>query len=132
MRIFVYGSLMTGFWNYERLLKGKVKSVTSAEMEGLLYHLPAGFPGVTEGEGIVKGELMELDDEGILQRLDSLEGYVPGSNNNLYTRVRKKVKLKNGETQFCWVYLYEDKDYLHEKGILIEDGDWRKYLQERG
>lgn len=62
-RLFVYGSLMEGFFNYEKIFLGKVLSRTPARVRGLLYHQTRkGYPAMIPGGGWVKGELLELED----------------------------------------------------------------------
>ena len=130
-RVFVYGSLREGFWNFQRLLKGKVNSITSAEIKGILYHLPEGYPAVIEGDGNVKGEVVELVDDDLLVKLDNLECYRGEGQNNLYDRKNIKVRLEGGEDIYCWVYFYNRGNFQHlkENGVLITDGDWKKFIK---
>lgn len=131
-RVFVYGSLRQGFWNFQNLLKGKVNSIVSAEIKGNLYHLPEGYPAAIEGDGNVKGEVLELVDDDLLARLDSLEGYRGVGQNNLYERKKVNTRLKDGEEISCWVYFYSrgNLQHLKKKGVLITDGDWKKFIKE--
>lgn len=130
-RVFVYGSLRQGFWNFQRLLDGKVNSIISGEIKGSLYHLPEGYPAAIEGDGNVKGEVLELADDDLLVRLDSLEGYKEEGQNNLYERKKVNVRLKGGKEISCWVYFYGKGNFQHlkEKGVLITDGDWKKFIE---
>ena len=108
MLIFVYGTLMRGFCNYESLLKGKTDYIIPAGAEGLLFHMQESYPAMITGAGTVRGEVMKLSDEGILKSLDRLEGYVEGSRGNLYERVERNAKLETGEVMMCWMYFYAD------------------------
>ena len=63
-RMFVYGTLMKGFVNYDHHLRGQVISITQGDTAGQLYHLPQGYPALVEGDKAIKGEVMELVDRG--------------------------------------------------------------------
>ena len=39
-KIFVYGSLRTGFYNYNKYLKGKIEDAVLGKVKGKLYHMP--------------------------------------------------------------------------------------------
>lgn len=45
LRLFVYGTLKKGFWNFDRFCTRAV-SIEPATTWGRLYHLPAGFPAL--------------------------------------------------------------------------------------
>jgi len=130
--VFVYGTLMKGFWNHRSYLEGRVSRIIPGKICGLLYHLNAGFPAMLPGNDIVKGEIIGSVDEKLLQSLDRLEGYVEGRNNILYVRDTRKVFTEGGEEMTCWVYVFADERYAQDNGILVPDGDWRKFMQERG
>ncbi|NLU26868.1 MAG: gamma-glutamylcyclotransferase [Hungateiclostridium thermocellum] len=130
-KVFVYGTLMKGFWNHKRYLEGKISRVTPAKTHGLLYHLPEGYPALLEGDGIVFGEIMEPVDKNLLKSLDRLEGYSERRRNNLYVRAKKKVFTENGEELVCWIYIYTDEKYAKENGVQVTDGDWRKWQSIR-
>ena len=87
-KVFVYGSLRTDFWNYDKVLKNRVRQVEKGQIKGDLYHLPAGYPAVILGEGTVYGEVITLSQDKILKSLDLLEGYMGEGEENLYVRVK--------------------------------------------
>ena len=61
-RVFVYGTLLSGERNARWALGARR---VGAWTRGTLYDPHYGFPAfVREGEGIVKGELLTVDDEG--------------------------------------------------------------------
>ncbi|NLX69287.1 MAG: gamma-glutamylcyclotransferase [Clostridiales bacterium] len=130
-RVFVYGTLMKDFWNYDKYLKGRISRITPGITYGLLYHLPEGYPALLAGTEAIKGEVIEPVDENLIKDLDRLEGYVEGRSNNLYKREVKTVLTQDGEKINCWVYIYADERYAKENGILIPDGDWRKFMENR-
>lgn len=131
-RVFVYGTLMKGFWNYRRYLEGNVGHIIRGKAQGLLYHLPQGYPAMIKGEGIVHGEIVEPVDQGLLRELDVLEGYCGYAEDNLYVREIIDVLTDEGEVLQCWAYIYADEEYARKRGIFIPHGDWRKFMQNKG
>ena len=59
-KIFVYGSLLKDFWNHDRVLKNRVRSIEKGTIQGELYHLPAGYPAITSGQNLIYGEICTL------------------------------------------------------------------------
>lgn len=129
MNIFVYGTLMEGFGNYNKCLKGRVLYRTGGETRGKLYHLPAGYPAMIEGDDIVKGEIVDIKDEDI-KFLDELEGYYGENKQNVYDRFIKEVKTEKNNNLLCWIYFYRNIDYVKNCGIYIPHGNWRKFAGE--
>ena len=76
-KIFVYGTLMKGFYNYERALAGQEVSQVPARIRGRVWHMTnRGYPAVKEGDGWVYGELVELKDfAAVIDTMDNIEGY---------------------------------------------------------
>ena len=131
-KVFVYGTLMKNFWNHKRYLEGRISRITPGKTYGLLYHLPEGYPALLAGNEIIKGEVIEPVDENLLKSLDRLEGYVEWRSNNLYVRDIKNILTEDGEEMICWVYIYTDERYAQENGILVPNGNWRKFMENRG
>jgi len=129
-RVFVYGTLMKGFGNYKRYLEGRISSITPGKTNGLLYHLPEGYPAMLPGMGIVEGEIMEPVDEDLLKALDWLEDYDKHRSDNLYVREARSVQTDAGEEITCWVYIYTNESYARENGILVPDGNWRRFIEK--
>jgi len=129
-RVFVYGTLMRGFRNYERFLEGRISRVVPGRTYGELYHLPEGYPALLKGNGSVEGEIMEPVDEALLRNLDRLEGYTEGRAKNLYIRFIDNIMTETGEEVPCWVYFYENERYAREKGTPVPDGNWRKFMEK--
>jgi gamma-glutamylcyclotransferase (GGCT)/AIG2-like uncharacterized protein YtfP len=132
-RLFVYGSLMEGFFNYEKLFAGKVVSRTSAQVRGVLYHQPRkGYPAIVPGTGWVTGEFLELEDFPRLITLsDEIEHYCGDSPDNEYDRRVSPVKLlPEGTSAFAYVYWYARGDLGtgENPAVHIPSGDWRKYM----
>ena len=131
-RVFVYGTLMKGFCNYKRYLEGRVSRITSGRTHGLLYHLPEGYPALLEGNETIEGEIMEPVDEDLLKTLDWLEDYAESRSNNLYVREVRNILTESGEELPCWIYIYADEKYAKENGILVPNGNWRRFMEEKG
>ncbi|WP_346928727.1 gamma-glutamylcyclotransferase family protein [Clostridium sp.] len=134
-KVFVYGSLREGFFNYDKYLKNKVSPASLGEVKGTLFHLShKGYPALLEGEDTVIGEIMEVKDfyENIVS-LDEMEGYLSfeDASNNEYIRTIMDVKnLHTNTMESCYVYKYvevNDEDF-NQHGIHIPHGDWKKYM----
>lgn len=131
-KIFVYGSLMEGFFNYTKYLEGNVISKDKATIEGKLYDMPhKGYPAVINGTDIVHGELYSLKDfSHNLSALDKMENYFGENNpNNEYNRIIVSVTLESGKIEDAYMYFYnlEDSEEFKENSIYISNGDWRKH-----
>ena len=133
-RLFVYGSLMEGFFNYDKALKGYVISRIYGKVKGLLYHqIRKGYPAIVSGERWVSGEYLELRDfDERLFLCDKIEEYF-GTNRpeNYYERRICEVKFKNGETSLAWIYWYirNDLNTIENPASLVPHGNWRNYIQ---
>jgi gamma-glutamylcyclotransferase (GGCT)/AIG2-like uncharacterized protein YtfP len=133
-RLFVYGSLMEGFFNYEKIFLGKVLSRTPARVRGLLYHQTLkNYPAMIPGDGWVRGEYLELEDfSRLLTASDEIENYWGESSNNEYERRITPVELLPGGIQaFAHVYWYarDDLGTGENPAELIPSGDWRNYMR---
>ena len=93
MNVFVYGTLMQGFPNHQ-IIAEYIDEIHEAGVEGKLYAV-GGFPGLIEGDGEVKGELLVIDEDfkkEVLNKLDRLEGCP-----DLFKREKKQVLMpENG------------------------------------
>jgi gamma-glutamylcyclotransferase (GGCT)/AIG2-like uncharacterized protein YtfP len=135
--IFVYGTLMEGKWNDERLYDavGKYRvSVLKGTIAGRIYAVHS-FPGVkiNDVNSIVHGEVHTFPKDkmaAVLKACDRLEGYVEGGNeeNNFYNRRIVPVTLESGETVDAYVYEYAKKV---EESIRITDGRWTEKSLEQ-
>lgn len=119
MRIFVYGSLLKGFSNHERLL-------TTAKFVGYGETLPAytlislgSFPGMLDcGSTSIKGEIYDVTPE-VAHRLDSLEGHP-----TFYRRT--SITLKDGiEVE---VYILQENGRDLSGYEVVESGDWHTWF----
>jgi gamma-glutamylcyclotransferase (GGCT)/AIG2-like uncharacterized protein YtfP len=116
MKVFVYGTLLTGFGNNGLLRNSKL--LGEQVLEGFDMYSLGAYPVITPGKGRVQGEVYEVDDA-VLGRLDRLEGYP-----NFYNRM--KVQIDNTDT---WVYFMENpvKAYApHGRQLAtVDSGSWR-------
>jgi gamma-glutamylcyclotransferase (GGCT)/AIG2-like uncharacterized protein YtfP len=113
--LFVYGTLMTGGAR-EGLLKGLRRE--PATVRGVLYDLPAGYPALAVGEGIVHGEVVHDVDDARLSVLDRYEGVGEG----LYRRER--VVVQAGAVSLA-ADTYVMDDPVARGGKLVPTGRWR-------
>jgi gamma-glutamylcyclotransferase (GGCT)/AIG2-like uncharacterized protein YtfP len=133
-RLFVYGSLMEGFFNYEKIFRGQVLTRIPARVRGILYHQTRkGYPAMIPGEGWVKGEFLELEDFSRLMVIsDGIENYFGPSGDNEYERRITPVELlPEGTAAFAYVYWYAKDDLGADENPaeLIPSGDWRSYME---
>ncbi|WNC13209.1 gamma-glutamylcyclotransferase [Brevibacillus brevis] len=131
--VFVYGTLLEGFENHRLYVKPYVHKAVPARIEGELYHLPQGYPGVLPGDGEVIGAALFFSPdeyETVMVGLDELETYFgPGDPRNEYERVEVRARLDGAdEEQMVYVYRYLDEEYVRRMGVRVEDGDWRSYM----
>jgi gamma-glutamylcyclotransferase (GGCT)/AIG2-like uncharacterized protein YtfP len=102
-KVFVYGSLKSGFHNNRFLKESEFLGTKyTKETNFMMYSLDGHFPAVVrtnflEG-GIIEGELYEIDFETLI-RLDSIE-----SNGEFYER--EIIDLEDGAQG--WIYLLKD------------------------
>lgn len=96
-KVFVYGSLREGFFNYDKYLKNKVSPASLGEVRGKLFHLPhKGYPALLDGEDTVIGEIMALKDfyEDIVS-LDQMEGFRSFEDISINEYIRTTINVKN-------------------------------------
>lgn len=101
--LFVYGTLRPALARGEpaRLIRG-LRHCGAATVRGLLYDL-GGYPGLVPGEGLVRGDLLEITSPEQFAALDAYEecsGPRP-----LYRREVMPVVRADGEQVLAWVYL---------------------------
>jgi gamma-glutamylcyclotransferase (GGCT)/AIG2-like uncharacterized protein YtfP len=126
LRIAVYGTLMQGGGG--QALAGIGAGMTyvgPCQLRGELYDL-GEYPGLLEGDGIVKGEVFTLRDPSVLQRLDRYEGCVDG-NPGASLFIRRLVQVP-GQRGDCWVYYYNGSAARESR---IRGGDWAEHVRQR-
>lgn len=114
-KVFVYGTLKRGEGNHGYLLTSKF--LGECRIPGILIDLGA-FPAYIESkdpETTVFGQVFEMADEGVGQRLDGLEGYPL-----FYNRAVKPTPLGD-----AWVYFLPGGSEARERNRdIIENGEW--------
>jgi gamma-glutamylcyclotransferase (GGCT)/AIG2-like uncharacterized protein YtfP len=132
--MFVYGTLMEGFRNYEKYLKPYVIGKKEGYVYASLYHLEEkNCPAIIGGGDKVYGEILDVVDEdgSVRKAVDELEFYFEGSPEKMYTRRSFKVHSEDGVENLD-VYLFINEKYLNEHKIeRIPHGRWREYMKAR-
>ena len=137
INLFVYGSLRTGFFNYDKYLSGKVVEKKEAKLHNIeLYHMPyKGYPAIIKGQDSVVGEIMvikEEDYDATMKAMDEMEGFISECNpKNEYDKIILEVEnIHSNEKEKCYVYFYnKDNDKLfHSEATYIPNGDWKEYM----
>lgn len=134
--IFVYGTLMKGFHNYQRYCND-VSNIYDAETQGQLFHLKQGYPAVIKNKnGIVHGQAMTFPNiEETLKQMDFLESYYPDDQaNSQYIRIVTQIRLQGSDKEtLAYMYVFpEDRlGKLIIEAELVENGDWKKFINEK-
>lgn len=134
LKLFVYGTLMTGYRNYEKYLEGHVVSCKRAYiLGGKLYHLvEKDCPAIVEGYSRVYGQVLEINDDEnntILNAVDALEKHFQGSSEIMYERIDKNVYYEDGGFEELGVYIFVNENYLNNHEIIaVESGDWNEFV----
>ena len=125
MNCFVYGTILKGMHRNESLLDSPCLGLACTQ--GDLFDL-GDYPGMIQGDGLVYGEVYEIDDE-ILAILDQIEGFFPGrAKDSLYLRSEiTNTMLKDGQKLQAWAYFY-NRDL--SKAQRIQHGDYRRHRAE--
>lgn len=134
-RIFVYGTLREGMYNYEKYLQGRVNSCTFGYVKGNLYQIKGVvYPALIEGNGRVLGEIMEIEGEEILKELDELETYLgEGNPDNEYDKVWMEIEDAQGNMiDHLPVYVFNMRNPKHQDilGAQIISGDYVAFMKE--
>ncbi|OQM46097.1 gamma-glutamylcyclotransferase [Anoxybacillus sp. UARK-01] len=123
-RVFVYGTLLTGEVNHE-IAAPYLQNVKPGKVKGKLYDVGSYPALVVDQEGEVVGEWLTITIDGI-RRMDELEDYEEGRNDNEYERVWIRDCTQEIEG---YVYVYHPDKALHLP--LIESGSWRQHRPKK-
>ena len=119
VHVFVYGTLRSGDCRH-----GIASLIDVLHEEAYLKDFKmlnlGGFPGITPGEGRVRGEVHEFKS---FIELDRIEGCHDNSTDSLYLREEVEVELPDGNTVRAWTYIFNRADRLGDVEI-IANGDW--------
>ncbi|MFK7900636.1 MAG: gamma-glutamylcyclotransferase [Cyclobacteriaceae bacterium] len=124
--LFVYGTLRKGFdHQYARSLEKECQHVGVGETQGILINI-GEYPGILKSDSnsdTVIGDVYEVEDESIIDLLDSYEGV-----NNLiedeYVKEMGEV-LIDGEVYHCLIYYYQ---YPPTELEIISSGDYLSFV----
>ncbi len=137
MYIFVYGTLMVGFRNYDKYLKNKVISSQIAFVKGSLFHLAnKDYPAfIDEGDDKIYGEILEIPkDYSLMDEIDNLEGCKDTDcKNHEYCKKQITVFKENGEIFAdlpVYVYNIKSKMNVDDERLIVNSGDWKKYKRK--
>jgi gamma-glutamylcyclotransferase (GGCT)/AIG2-like uncharacterized protein YtfP len=126
--VFVYGTLKPGYGNHRLYCQECLISVTPAKVQGKLYALAAGYPGLTQGDDWVWGfQLTFPPDLALLASLDELEDYAPNRDprKNLYTRDWLPILTPTGQPLgYAWVYRMAIATVQAMGGQYLPEGKW--------
>jgi gamma-glutamylcyclotransferase (GGCT)/AIG2-like uncharacterized protein YtfP len=111
LKIAFYGTLMRGFGAQRALgLEAALRFEGACRIPGVLWDL-GPYPGMTEGEGEVAGELFSLEAESTLDALDEFEG-------NEYER--RELSLLDPPEK-AWVYVLRNAPQGRPR---VQSGCW--------
>jgi len=119
MLLFVYGSLMRGYWNNCFLDNAKYKGVYytvkkyTLTLEGKIPYLSRSVRRYH-----VRGELYDVPEKDIPD-IDGHEG-APA----WYYRIKLRVQGGSGDVQVAYAYFNDCED-----GVICDEGDFSKYVQ---
>ncbi len=131
LKVFVYGTLKPGEYNYQRYCMGKVVEEKRAIAFGQLFDLPLGYPAMTLGESPVQGFVLTFSDPAFLDVLDELEDYNPQRIPEENEYIRQEIETYNlaGEPLgLAWVYLMAVEQVQRFGGVLMPSGLWSGYV----
>jgi gamma-glutamylcyclotransferase (GGCT)/AIG2-like uncharacterized protein YtfP len=118
--LFVYGTLLPGLAPPEIApAVAQLRPVAQGSVQGVLYDL-GEYPGavidlpevdLSEKEmpvrGCIPGMIFQIPNPRLLRQLDEYEGFDPAAPAaSLFVRKLHEVRLDDGRTLSCWVYVY--------------------------
>ena len=124
-RLFVYATLRQGQTAHS-LIANQIARSARASTTGAIYAFPMGYAGFVEAapDHRVIGEVLWLTElPATFGLLDAYEG-------EEFARVITQVTLDTGELVWSWIYVLSDPEAV-KHGVLIEHGDWMRYVNER-
>lgn len=136
-RIAIYGSLCQGFFNYKKLLCGRVARVEQGKIHGTLYHLRSrGYPALLPGDDEVYCEIMTLQGDilQIMRDLNQLENAcMPNPQENEYNYTILPVfNQVTSSIEYLGVYMFNMSNPNVDKRDMeyVYHGNWPKYMRE--
>ena len=115
--LFVYGTLLPGHGNHARIVE-HVRQIRPGTTQGILLDLGA-FPALVHGNGIVKGMVLDVDDEAI-RITDYIEGCHADRSRSLYVREKVEVDIVDGNTMTAWTYFFSNPQRIKDQPKLTD------------
>ena len=127
MKVFVYGTLMSGLQREEALFNSQF--LGTGYINGNLYDL-GNYPGLKDGHSKIFGELYEINLP-TLDYLDQIEGYFADQpEKSLYIRRAITVnKETDQESYMAETYFY---NLPIDESTRIVTGDYRTFVNQNG
>jgi len=135
-KIFVYGTLRQGMYNYERYLKNENSFKQYAYVKGTLYTIQGVvYPALLlEGNAKILGEIHEISEEK-LNDIDQLEGYISQGNvDNDYDKILCDIYNEQDEIiEQLPVYVFNMRKPENQitLGRKIICNDYVKFIQTK-
>jgi len=124
-QFFCYGTLRRGDCRYSVMDALGILSERHGKVRGRLHNCGA-YPAITldaPQKAVVHGDFIQVCNlDEAFRRLDTIEGYRPNGNHNLYNRRLVPVRLDDRSVRIAWIYEYARP--LPE--TVIASGDWLK------
>jgi len=132
IKVFVYGTLLSGFGNYNYYLKDKAKLIDkNASVEKFKIFDLGYFPAcifTDNPEDVVHGEVYSVCKE-TLRDLDRLEGY-PRYYDRMNVNNLLMMEYPITMREPIWIYI-QKIEQLRESAEHIESGNWREFCKEK-
>lgn len=134
-KMFVYGTLRVGMYNYEKYYKEHDSFRGNAYVKGLLYTLKGKvYPALTEGTQMILGEIHEVPDA-VQDEVDLMEGFFgEGVLENEYDKTVSDIYDAEGNViDRLPVYFYNVRNAENRAllGEIIAGNDYVAHLQEK-
>jgi len=122
----LYGTLMSPFGALDELgARGGLRLIGPCEIPGRLFDV-GEWPSLVAGEGIAHGELFEVLEASVFERLDPFEAYDP-RDHSASTYIRARVRLLRPDAA-AWVYVANTR---LTGAVHIPSGSWQEWLAAR-
>lgn len=134
-KIFVYGSLRNGMYNYDEYLKDKSTFLMDGYVKGKLYTLRnVSYPALLQGEHFIRGEVYEVGDD-VEKAIDHLEGYDPHSEDNTYNKTLCALYDENKENTGMQInaYMFHHENPKHKAALQhpILENDYIAFMKKQ-
>lgn len=133
---FVFGNSLPGLKNYQRFIEAYKPQIYQARAKGIMYYLPEDdYPVVLDGEGEIQGVMyVTREMPMIIPQFDEIHKYTGyNSQADLIREIRDVTLVETGEVVKAHIYVWPHAkaEWLKQTGVLIPDGNWARFLQEK-